>query len=1139
LLPRCFSPLEKAEQTSKLISEIIMGWGRLAAFDEYLKLVQRLSAAELNRSENDLSSNLKVALAAYGLFGVLDTSSGTNRSKRPDITLYVDLGSADLGRAAEVVVEAKKPAEVAGFGLLLDALVDNGLWCDKFVPYVSANAERARYFILTTFERMLIVPITAGLRTEVLREGSYPSIHSRLQSLAAAQEYDLRLPDQASRFESWCATHLTASALDPPPLSEIIDLRQLDGADDLEEFASQLADIVVGREGGNAASASLLATVNLAAHSLDELPHETRRALIIYAMSAHGGMGAPDAEEYLQTHLAEELSEFLSASVHSLIGRLFAIKTIEDAFCLDVTPPLLPEEMWVFHSDRFNDVPSDELPTVFFSALGALETAANPAVRDLAATGRFYDWLAPQLDPVAFRRLIELFFSHSFGELDGDLLGRFFEIYAQRVDRRRRRELGQYYTPMPIVRYIWQEAMSAVRERDALGGLVVLDPGVGSGTFLIEGARQLERAGVERFWDKLHGFDISPQVIGVAQVNLYLTVLALLNRDQAEEVGGLNLYPTDSLDPRNGAQLRSVLTLMTDESTRNFLLRRIELSEQVKQNSRFPVVIGNPPYKHNSSRTLAQMAEAFPALLRSTRANARAQENTIREDYAWFFAAADHYLEGQGIIAFVVSDSFCYAPSFRYFREDLLRRYRIRSLVHLGRFIFRDVGPRTSFVIIVIERRPLDLGNADEAEPVPYIDLRQLADGHDALLGTQSDPRLIVLDSGALPAPIDHVPTRIRNFRLFPAGAAVPIVLRAPVSLIENSRRVFIKKWPGAVTGFDKIFKDKNRAILAERMQALFDAAALPEPSRASALAGLSAKVRLSDEDIPKLAGLADMIASARIEFAETKIKKTISGTAPRSSAWYPDEKMTNWVYYEPEFTFERAVNEGKVQGWGNSNQWREHATHEICPKFVFTTSTNPAAGLKAFVLNDDWLVLKAAGTRQQLNYTGLVNPLRQRELGPNNLGGEALFFHQFITSRGKNDEDFLLYLAAIYNSELAEEYLQDGGENHMRIPLDTSLLDASVVDRVITNARAMRNLTRLLVETKLGAVPAQLAEELAQGEDLSELAFVRHGGTGGRFRQDEHYEATETSATLIMERREELQAILNDDVLSLYASHL
>jgi hypothetical protein len=89
------------------------------------------------------------------------------------------------------------------------------------------------------------------------------------------------------------------------------------------------------------------------------------------------------------------------------------------------------------------------------------------------------------------------------------------------------------------------------------------------------------------------------------------SVLGLLNRGEAENVGTLKLYPTDALDPRNGARLRNVLPLLIDESTRQFLERRIIMSEEIKRSSHFTLVIGNPPYKNNSTRTLAQVASSL------------------------------------------------------------------------------------------------------------------------------------------------------------------------------------------------------------------------------------------------------------------------------------------------------------------------------------------------------------------------------------------------------------------------------------------------------------------------------------------------------------------------------------------------
>lgn len=1110
----------------------------MTATQDFLDLVDRLNSAELNRSENDLSSNLKGVFAEQGLHGVIDTSGGTSRAKRPDISLYVDLASADLGLAAEIVVEAKQPGEVRGFASLLAALVDDGLWNDKFIPYVKAHAERVHYFILTTFDRMLVVPIDAHLRAEVHKDGAYPDVGSRLGALGGtASAFNLRTQQGKADFVYWVATHANPAVLAPPPLSTILDFHVLDGADDLEQLASALADVVVAPEGATGSRHSLLSSIRLDAETLEDLTVTTRRALTIYTMSAHGGMSLTDAQTLLGQHLATELEAFLSASIHSLIGRLFAVKTIEDAFCIDVNPPLLPVQNWVFHSTHFDTTPSEQLPVKFFTALVSLGNTSNPAVRDLATTGQFFDWLAPEVDPTAFRRLLDLFFSHNFAELDGDLLGRFFEFYAQRVDRRRRRELGQYYTPMPIVRAMWRLAMSIVQANGVVDQLVVLDPSVGSGTFLLEGARQLEAVGVQQFWSRLNGFDIAPQVIGVAQVNLYLTVLGLLDRQQADAVGSLNLYPTDTLDPKNGAQLKSLLNLFVEESLRTFINNRITLSEQIKKQSRFPLVIGNPPYKHNSNRTLAQMAERFPALLRSSRANARAQENTIREEYAWFFAAADHYLAGQGVIAFVVSDSFCYGRSFRYFREDLLRNYEIRFLVRLGHFIFRDVGPRTSFVIIVLERRAEPLPKAENAGAIPCFDLTARVVGSEDQAGTQADPRLVALDAGDLGERVDHRPTASRSFRLYPAGQAVATVLRAPIPLTDASRRVFVKKWPGAVSGFDVLFKHKDRTVLTDRMQQLFTAASNSARRRDERLDALAAVIGADAAERVKLIGLAQHIAQAGFSFDAGRIRRTLSGSAPRSVAWYPDARMSTWIYYEPRFTFKRAVHEDRNPGWGTSNQWREEASHRITPKLAFTTSTNSQAGLKAFVLDDDWLVLKAAGTRQQLNYTAVENPLAEARLGePNNLGADALGLYQALKARGHDDQGFLLYTAAIYNSELAGDYLDHGGENVMRIPLDPSQLDLSIVDSLIRDAKSMRDLTRLAVEIeRKRQVDHELATMLASEDLLKSLDFQQAQSSGGRFRQNRSWIPGDSTINLLVQARAKIQDRIDNTVLDVF----
>jgi predicted helicase len=212
-----------------------------------------------------------------------------------------------------------------------------------------------------------------------------------------------------------------------------------------------------------------------------------------------------------------------------------------------------------------------------------LKSSGPPAIRRFAVYGFFFDWIEEYVDSVLFRSLIEIIASHDFEDIQGDLLGRFFEIYAQKVNRTKRRALGQYYTPQPVVEFIWHLVMGIVRERKAEQTVTILDPGMGSGTFLTEGVRLLAKAQVARFWEKLTGFDISAQVLGIAYVNLYIAILGQLDRAQAEEVGDLRVYATDALDPKNGQFLRQILPLITDEDNKNFIEQRIQISAEVKR----------------------------------------------------------------------------------------------------------------------------------------------------------------------------------------------------------------------------------------------------------------------------------------------------------------------------------------------------------------------------------------------------------------------------------------------------------------------------------------------------------------------------------------------------------------------------
>ena len=583
---------------------------------------------------------------------------------------------------------------------------------------------------------------------------------------------------------------------------------------------------------------------------------------------------------------------------------------------------------------------------------------------------------------------------------------------------------------------------------------------------------------------------------------------------------------------------------------KNFLRRRIELSEHIKRRNRFEIVIGNPPYRNNSNRTLAQVARIFPRLLSRSNANARAQARNIRDDYAWYFAAADYYITERGMIAYIVSDSFCISSSYRWFREDLLTLYQIHHLIHLGTLVFRDVGPRTSFVIIILERRPAALSNAEQVEALTYIDLRNLARGHADTVGTPDDPRLVHLNKLAsapgpfvLPAGLEHTPSRDRAFALFPAGELVRTVDASGLPVhAKTGSRVFLRKWPGVITAFDPLFKSDDADSIQGRMTTFFEicndkSAARFEQRLDEFGTGLG---RLTSDEVARLGLLASTARANRFTYDPSRVRRTISGSAPNESCWYPQVNSVCWVYYESRLSVPRNVYEGRNPGWGTMSQWRDAESHTIVPKLIYTTARHADRGFKAFVVDEPWLCKLHGGTRQQFHYTGMNNPMRPERLDglPNNLGEEALRLHRSLTARGNSGTCLLFYVAGVYNSQLAEDYLQQGGGDVISIPLRLDAESIELIEMIAIAGRSLRNLTWLtsLLSASTDVQPDLIRSMFSESEAAA-LGLQEISVGDGRFRRRAAFRVSDDTVARISHQQLELNTALDAAVARLYAA--
>lgn len=424
----------------------------MTAFSEFKGLVQRLAGPDFGRSENDLSSRLCRVFEELELHTILDTTTGRDSRKRPDISVYVDGGTADLAGSAEVAVESKLPEEVPGN--LIDALLLPPLWEGKFLPYCRAHISSLRWFCLTTFERFLFVPIddeTRAMLASGQDDADMYAAHIRATGIA------LDLRSTPHDLEIWIRNNLSPDALTPPPLSTVLDATAVANGSQLDDFADEMATTVAGRLGVEEPRSALIHSVRFDAERFEDLPNSAAASLMVFVLSQHPSMTPEGAREYLDANFSDQVDDFVSASIHSLIGRLFAYKVLEDAFCIGVSPPLLSPNKYVFHRTDYDALDAEELLESVFYRMQCLGSGTPQVIQNLAKTGAFFDWMKDRVDPQSFRRLFTLLATRSFRDLSGDLLGRFFEHYSQRIDSRRRRALGQYYTPHQVVSFMWHE----------------------------------------------------------------------------------------------------------------------------------------------------------------------------------------------------------------------------------------------------------------------------------------------------------------------------------------------------------------------------------------------------------------------------------------------------------------------------------------------------------------------------------------------------------------------------------------------------------------------------------------------------------------------------------------------------------
>lgn len=268
----------------------------------------------------------------------------------------------------------------------------------------------------------------------------------------------------------------------------------------------------------------------------------------------------------------------------------------------------------------------------------------------------------------------------------------FYEDFLQEYDASKKMEMGVFYTPLPVVRFIVRSVDYLLKtdfgitrgltddqkiqlQKKEYAKVQILDVATGTGTFLNEVVRHIHRDFIgqsgqwpayvqESLIPRLHGFELMMASYTIAHLKLGMT---LQETGVRELKGRLGVYLTntldDAIDYSTQGTLFGFLDSIADES---------KSASRIKKEYPIMAVIGNPPYSgisQNKHYTENSAYKVEPGGLTKL----QEKKNWLDDDYVKFIRFAESLVERnqEGVIGMITAHGYIDNPTFRGMRWHL------------------------------------------------------------------------------------------------------------------------------------------------------------------------------------------------------------------------------------------------------------------------------------------------------------------------------------------------------------------------------------------------------------------------------------------------------------------------------------
>jgi hypothetical protein len=293
------------------------------------------------------------------------------------------------------------------------------------------------------------------------------------------------------------------------------------------------------------------------------------------------------------------------------------------------------------------------------------------------------DWAAKTLDRVERTAFFARF-------EDEHAVQYFYEPFLEAFDPELRRQMGVWYTPVEVVRYMVERVDRALRTELAVAdGLAdpnvwVLDPACGTGSFVVEVLRRIERTIRDKGEDaivagemkaaamrRVAGFEIMPAPFVIA----HWQIGSLLRQAGA---------PLDDLTGERAAvYLTNALTGWMVTGTEPHLPfpeleTERDLAAEVKRVQPILVVIGNPPYNAFDGVSPAQEEGLVDSYKAGLTAIWRVRKFNLDDLYVRFLRVAERRITettGRGIVCYITNFSYLAYRSYVVMRQRFVQSF--------------------------------------------------------------------------------------------------------------------------------------------------------------------------------------------------------------------------------------------------------------------------------------------------------------------------------------------------------------------------------------------------------------------------------------------------------------------------------